>query len=116
MSKASYRREEQLENELEVQLYKNSDRQGSNSRQYRYPMSYVIESYQSGDGTLPLHFVEHNGDDNRFTALGAGLVPPAGPYSRSEALRMTPEYPAGVSYLPHAVLALVLLGLFMSRR
>ncbi len=108
MSKAAYRREEELEHELAQQLRNNSHA--------RYPMSYAIESWQSGDGTLPLHFIERTSQDNAFSALGAGVVPPAGPYSRSEALRMNPEYPGEYSVAPQALLALLLFGVLVMRQ
>ncbi len=112
MSKAAYRREEQLEDEMARSLRANSDKLWRN----KYPMAYAIESWQSGDGTLPLHFIERTSQDNTFSAKAAGMVPPAGPYSRSETLRMHPDYPGEVSVAPHLLLAVLLLGVFMLRR
>ncbi len=80
------------------------------------PASYNPGDYQSGDGTLPLHFIERT---RKFEALGAGKVAPQGHYSNSEALSDSPAYSGPGSHnsiLPHVLLATALFGLLVMRR
>ena len=78
--------------------------------------AYNPSEYQSGDGTLPLHFIEQT---RKFEGLGAGRVAPQGHYSNSEAISSSPEYSgpgSNGSILPHVLIAAVLLGLLVMRR
>ncbi len=78
--------------------------------------AYDPSEYQSGDGTLPLHFTEQT---RKFEGMGAGRVAPQGNYSNSESLSSSPAYSgpgSNVSIVPHVLVAVVLFGLFVMRR